>query len=162
MMFAHKGEELPRVVEGANDALIKRVFRSYVAITILITLSATLGMMIDTALAGNFIGPDAVAAIGMASSLLILISGLAGVFSAGSMTLVARARGMRDDDAVRAYFSVTVIASLVMGIVLSVAGVVGADAIADVFGARTACCTRTPRLLSAGFRWVASPSWAPR
>lgn len=45
---------------------------------------------------------------------------------------------MRDDDAVRAYFSVTVIASLVMGIVLSVAGVVGADAIADVFGARTA------------------------
>ena len=125
MMFAHKGEELPRVVEGANDALIKRVFRSYVAITILITLSATLGMMIDTALAGNFIGPDAVAAIGMASSLLILISGLAGVFSAGSMTLVARARGMRDDDAVRAYFSVTVIASLVMGIVLSVAGVVG-------------------------------------
>lgn len=136
MMFAHKGEELPRVVEGANDALIKRVFRSYVVITILITLSATLGMMIDTALAGNFIGPDAVAAIGMASSLLILISGLAGVFSAGSMTLVARARGMRDDDAVRAYFSVTVIASLVMGIVLSVAGVVGADAIADVFGAR--------------------------
>lgn len=58
MMFAHKGEELPRVVEGANDALIKRVFRSYVAITILITLSATLGMMIDTALArATSLGP---------------------------------------------------------------------------------------------------------
>lgn len=53
MMFAHKGEELPRVVEGANDALIKRVFRSYVAITILITLSATLGMRTDTALGGQ-------------------------------------------------------------------------------------------------------------
>ena len=135
-MFAPRAKELPRVTEGANDALIKRVFRSYVAITVLIALSATLGMMLDTAMAGNFIGPDAVAAIGMSSSLLILISGLAGVFSAGSMTLVARARGMRDDDAVRAFFSVTVAASVALGIVLSVAGVLGADAIADVFGAR--------------------------
>ncbi|WP_373573644.1 MATE family efflux transporter [Collinsella aerofaciens] len=136
-MFAPRGQELPRVTEGANDALIKRVFRSYVAITILITLSATLGMMLDTVLAGNFIGPDAVAAIGMASSLLILISGLAGVFSAGSMALVARARGMRDDEAVRVLFSVTVAASLAMGVVLSVAGVIAADGIADLFGAHT-------------------------
>ena len=136
-MSARRAEGLPRVTEGANDALIKRVFRSYVAITILITLSATLGMMLDTAMAGNFIGPDAVAAIGMASSLLILISGLAGVFSAGSMTLVARARGMRDDASVRVLFSVTVAASIAMGVMLSVAGVIGADAIADIFGART-------------------------
>ena len=48
-----------------NSELIKRTFGKYLAMSILITLSATLGMMIDNVIAGNLLGSGAVAAIGM-------------------------------------------------------------------------------------------------
>ncbi len=118
-----------------NDRLIKHAFTSYLAITILITLSATLGMMLDTVMAGNFIGPDAVAAIGMSSSVLILVSGLAGILGAGSMTLAAKAVGQRDAQTVSALFSVTFFATVGIGVALSAAGAVFAGDIATLLGA---------------------------
>lgn len=39
-----------------NSELIKRTFGKYLAMSILITLSATLGMMIDNVIAGNLLG----------------------------------------------------------------------------------------------------------
>ena len=39
-----------------NGELIKRTFGKYLAMSILITLSATLGMMIDNVIAGNLLG----------------------------------------------------------------------------------------------------------
>lgn len=44
-----------------NSELIKRTFGKYLAMSILITLSATLGMMIDNVIAGNLLGSGAVA-----------------------------------------------------------------------------------------------------
>ena len=57
-----------------NSELIKRTFGKYLAMSILITLSATLGMMIDNVIAGNLLGSGAVAAIGMSLSVFMLFS----------------------------------------------------------------------------------------
>ena len=118
-----------------NSELIKRTFGKYLAMSILITLSATLGMMIDNVIAGNLLGSGAVAAIGMSLSVFMLFSGCAGILETGAVALCARALGNRDADRVNVLFSVSLAAALAVGAALSAGGVAGADALATVLGA---------------------------
>ncbi len=118
-----------------NDSLIKRTFGKYLVMSILITLSATLGMMIDNVIAGNLLGSDAVAAIGMSLSVFMLFSGCAGIIETGAVALCARALGNRDAQRVNALFSVSLLAALVAGVVLSVGGVALSDGLATLLGA---------------------------
>lgn len=118
-----------------NSELIKRTFGKYLAMSILITLSATLGMMIDNAIAGNLLGSGAVAAIGMSLSVFMLFSGCAGILETGAVALCARALGNRDADRVNVLFSVSLAAALAVGAALSAGGVAGADALATMLGA---------------------------
>lgn len=103
--------------------------------SILITLSATLGMMIDNVIAGNLLGSGAVAAIGMSLSVFMLFSGCAGILETGAVALCARALGNRDADRVNVLFSVSLAAALAVGAVLSAGGVAGAGALATMLGA---------------------------
>ena len=103
--------------------------------SILITLSATLGMMIDNVIAGNLLGSGAVAAIGMSLSVFMLFSGCAGILETGAVALCARALGNRDADRVNVLFSVSLAAALAVGAALSVGGVAGADVLATMLGA---------------------------
>lgn len=118
-----------------NSELIKRTFGKYLAMSILITLSATLGMMIDNVIAGNLLGSGAVAAIGMSLSVFMLFSGCAGILETGAVALCARALGNRDADRVNVLFSVSLGAALAVGAALSAGGVAGADALATMLGA---------------------------
>ena len=118
-----------------NGELIKRTFGKYLAMSILITLSATLGMMIDNVIAGNLLGSGAVAAIGMSLSVFMLFSGCAGILETGAVALCARALGNRDADRVNVLFSVSLAAALAVGAALSVGGVAGADVLATMLGA---------------------------
>lgn len=118
-----------------NSELIKRMFGKYLAMFILITLSATLGMMIDNVIAGNLLGSGAVAAIGMSLSVFMLFSGCAGILETGAVALCARALGNRDADRVNVLFSVSLAAALAVGAALSAGGVAGADALATMLGA---------------------------
>ena len=118
-----------------NSELIKRTFGKYRAMSILITLSATLGMMIDNVIAGNLLGSGAVAAVGMSLSVFMLFSGCAGILETGAVALCARALGNRDADRVNVLFSVSLAAALAVGAALSAGGVAGADALATMLGA---------------------------
>ena len=118
-----------------NSELIKRTFGKYLAMSILITLSATLGMMIDNVIAGNLLGSGAVAAIGMSLSVFMLFSGCAGILETGAVALCARALGNRDADRVNVLFSVSLAAAFAVGAALSVGGVAGADVLATMLGA---------------------------
>ena len=118
-----------------NSELIKRTFGKYLAMSILITLSATLGMMIDNVIAGNLLGSGAVAAIGMSLSVFMLFSGCAGILETGAVALCARALGNRDADRVNVLFSVSLAAALAVGAALSAGGVAGAGALATMLGA---------------------------
>ena len=118
-----------------NSELIKRTFGKYLAMSILITLSATIGMMIDNVIAGNLLGSGAVAAIGMSLSVFMLFSGCAGILETGAVALCARALGNRDADRVNVLFSVSLAAALAVGAALSAGGVAGSDALATMLGA---------------------------
>lgn len=114
-----------------NSELIRATFGKYLVMSILITLSATLGMMIDNVIAGNLLGSDAVAAIGMSLSVFMLFSGCAGIIETGAVALYARALGNRDAQQVNVLFSMSLF------VALSAACVAGAEGLAAALGAES-------------------------
>ncbi len=119
-----------------TNSLLRGAFSKYLCLSVLITLSATLGMMIDNVIAGNLLGPDAVAAIGMSLPVFMLFSGFAGIIETGAVALSARAMGTRDASRVNMLFSVSLLAALVAGAVLSVCCTAFSSDIATFMGAR--------------------------
>lgn len=118
-----------------NSQLISHTFRSYLSMSILITLSATLGMMIDNVIAGQTMGAAAVASIGMSMPMLMLFSGCAGILETGSVALSARALGRRDSAEVNALFSVALFTGLLIGTICVLFGHFGSGQIASLLGA---------------------------
>lgn len=71
-----------------NDKLIKKVFYSYLAISILSSLTATIGARVDGIVIGQVLGPVCVSAFGISSPVVILTAAIAGIFSNGGSELV--------------------------------------------------------------------------
>ena len=118
-----------------KSPLLRGAFGKYLTLSVLITLSATLGMMIDNIIAGNFLGPDAVAAIGMSLPVFMLFSGCAGIIETGAVALSARALGARDVNRVNQLFSVSLLTALVTGAALTCLCTIFAPNIAILMGA---------------------------
>ena len=77
----------------------------------------------DSLIVGNFIGPDALAAVGSSSSLILLTVGFINGVSLGAGVLVARMYGARDAEGMARTVHTTIALGLVAGSVLTVAGV---------------------------------------
>ena len=73
--------------------------------------------------AGNFLGGEALAAVGSSGSLIFLLTGFVNGVSLGAGVLVARHYGAKDDTALRRAVHTTVALGLAAGVALSVIGV---------------------------------------
>lgn len=80
--------------------------------------------VVDSLVVGNFLGADALAAVGSSGSLIFLLVGFfTGVFT-GASVVIARAFGAGDDEAVGKAVHTSVAFGAVAGLVLSVLGVI--------------------------------------
>ena len=64
-----------------NDKLVQKVFYSYLAMSILTMVVATVGSLVDGIVIGQMLGETCVSAFGLTSPISLLISVVAGVFS---------------------------------------------------------------------------------
>ena len=78
---------------------------------------------VDSLIVGNFLGGDALAAVGSSGSLIFLLTGFVNGVSLGAGVLVARHYGAKDDTALRRAVHTTVALGLAAGVALSVIGV---------------------------------------
>ena len=78
---------------------------------------------VDSLIVGNFLGGDALAAVGSSGSLIFLLTGFVNGVSLGAGVLVARHYGAKDDAALRRAVHTTVALGITAGVVLSVVGV---------------------------------------
>ena len=79
--------------------------------------------VVDSLVVGNFLGSDALAAVGSSSHLIFLLVGLfSGIFT-GASVVISRYYGARDDAGVRTAVHTTVAFGLVAGVVITIAGV---------------------------------------
>ena len=79
---------------------------------------------VDSLIVGNFLGGDALAAVGSSGSLIFLLTGFVNGVSLGAGVLVARYYGAKDEEALRRAVHTTVALGLAAGAVLTVVGMV--------------------------------------
>ena len=118
-----------------NTYLIEKVLNGNLLVTVLVTLTATLSTVINGLIVGRELGSDALVAFGLASPMLILLSALAGVFGNGGTIRCAKHIGAGDKAKVTANFTVTLVTTLLVGVIYTLFCVICSDFIADLFGA---------------------------
>ena len=78
---------------------------------------------VDSLIVGNFLGGEALAAVGSSGSLIFLLTGFVNGVSLGAGVLVARHFGAKDEQALNRAVHTTVALGLTAGVVLTVVGV---------------------------------------
>ncbi|MDO5390020.1 MAG: MATE family efflux transporter [Eubacteriales bacterium] len=119
-----------------NDYLIKKVFNSFLFVSIMAMVAATIGMLVDGIVIGQFLGQECVSSFGLASPVFILIAAVAGIFSNGGTSCCSNHIGRGEEEKIKVNFTVTCLASLIVGIVVMLICVMGSTQIAIFLGAR--------------------------
>lgn len=125
-----------------NDYLIKKGFNSFLFVSILATLAATVGMLVD-GMVIKYLGQESVSAFGMSSPVFILIAALAGIFSNGGTTLCSNYIGRGEGEKIKLNFTVTCLGAVAVGIVVTLVCIFGCDMIAGLLGAQGELMTLT-------------------
>ena len=80
--------------------------------------------VVDSLVVGNFLGSDALAAVGSSGSLIFLFVGLfSGIFT-GASVVISRYYGARDDESLSRAVHTTVAFGLTAGIIITIAGTI--------------------------------------
>lgn len=79
---------------------------------------------VDSIIVGNYIGSEALAAVGSSSSIINLLIGFCIGASAGAGVVISQFYGARDKEGVRKAVHTTIAISIVAGIILTVSGIV--------------------------------------
>lgn len=121
-----------------NDSLVKRVFNSYLFIGILAMITATVGVLVDGIVVGQFMGQQSFSAFGLASPIVILTAAVAGIFSNGGSTACSIRMGQGDERGVRMNFTVTCVGALIVAVLFTLVMVFFNETVARLLGAEGA------------------------
>ena len=120
-----------------NDKLVSNTFRGILLVNILSTVSSIAAVMIDAIITGQFLGSDAVAAMGLIQPVVMLFNLLGAFFGPGLGIVCTRYMGMARLDRVIQVFSLIMIVMVSAAVAGSIALFIFAPAIADLLGAKT-------------------------
>lgn len=79
---------------------------------------------VDAAIVGNYIGPNALAAVGAGTSLLDMLLGFSVGIAAGAGVLIAQFYGMQDKEKVQAAVHTSLLIAVLIGIFLTIFGII--------------------------------------
>lgn len=119
-----------------NEYLVKKVFYSYLFMSIMATVAATIGMLVDGVVIGQFLGADCVSAQGLASPVFILVTAAAGVFCNGGTSCCSNHIGRGEEEKVKLNFTVTSLGALLVGVAAILICLFFSDTIAVALGAK--------------------------
>lgn len=118
-----------------DKKLIDRSFRSIMVIMMVTGIIAMIGSFIDSMVIGNYLGSQALAAFGYASPVYMMMAALGSILANGGKVLCSVYVGRNNNQAVRENFTVSCIATLITGIVISIVCITAATPIAQLLGA---------------------------
>lgn len=119
-----------------KTSVVRSVYRSFVLVSILTALTATLGMLIDNIIVGRFLGTSALGAMGVVSPISLVFSAVSNICSGGGTAHAAQALGRGDQKSVANIFTSTMLFVLVTGTVLTALGMIFTPQIARMLGAQ--------------------------
>ena len=119
-----------------NDYIVRHLYRSFVIVSILTALTATVGMLIDNMIVGCFLGSDALGAMGIVGPVSLIFSAFGNICSGGGTARASQALGRGDREQVCRIFTVTILFAFLVGTALTVIGLLFAPQIAGILGAQ--------------------------
>ena len=111
-----KGSPLPVILQFTLPLIIGNIFQQ-------------LYNMADTIIVGRYVGADALAAVGSSTSLICLLIAFSMGASAGAGVIVSQFYGAGDENGVQRSAHTALMLALILGIVLTIAGIVFSPAI---------------------------------
>ena len=108
--------------QARNGYLITKALHTFMWASILSSAAQMLSTLIDAVVVSNLIGPDAISAVHMSVPVLALISCFGILIGVGGSIVAAKAMGLRNAEGANRVFSISLKATLAIGLVISVAG----------------------------------------
>ena len=124
-----------------NDYIVKKTYYSYVFVSILSSLTATAGILIDNIVVGRFLGSEALGAMGIVGPVSLVFSAIGNICSGGGGARSAQALGRGQRDQFQLIFTTNMLFVLVVGGILTVLGMLFSPRIALILGAKESLFT---------------------
>lgn len=119
-----------------NDYIVRETYYSFVFVSILSSLTATVGVLIDNIIVGRYLGSDALGAMGIVGPVSLVFSAIGNICSGGGGARSAQALGRGDRNQFRLIFTTCMLFVLLIGGILTVFGLLFAPEIAMLLGAK--------------------------
>lgn len=107
-------------------------FWRYLWSSILISLSASLGTIVNGIIVGNLIGESGVSAINLTTPLLQFMMTISLILAAGAGILIGYALGKGDMQRVRSIYTLSIGGSITVGLLLTLAGLFANDTVTGI------------------------------
>lgn len=120
--------------EYKNDALVGRLIWRTLVPQFVTELSLSMTSIIDGIIVGRFYGENGLAAVGIGAPILTVFTITAGILSTGNSVLCASLIGKSDHEKAGKVFSLAILWSLILSVILTAVCVGCAQPIARAFG----------------------------
>lgn len=114
---------------------IRKVFLNYLLPSVGGMLGISLYVLGDTLLVGRGLGSSGLAALNLSIPIMNIFSGFGFMFGVGGATIVSILRGQKEDEKTHSIFSLSFLIVFILGIVISVLGLVYLEEFALFMGA---------------------------
>lgn len=121
-----------------NDYIVRKTYLSFVVASILSSLTATAGMLIDNIIVGQALGSQALGAMGIVGPVSLAFSAIGNICSSGGGARAAQALGRGDTEKMCRIFTNNTLFVLLSGGFFTLFGLLFAPQIAELLGARGA------------------------
>ena len=122
------------VIRLSDHFNLSRLMRFCLPSIIMMVFTSIYGV-VDGYFVSNFVGKTAFAAVNLIMPFLMILGGVGFMVGTGGSALVAKCLGEKDDDKARRVFSMMIYLTLILGVTLSVLGIIFAEPMARFLGA---------------------------
>ncbi len=119
----------------SKDYILRGIYKNYLIVTIISTVTNGIGNNIDAIITGNYFGAKALAALGSCSPLFQILYGIGSIFGFGAITLSGYYIGRNEKKKQEVVFTLSVLWATITGLVISVLMFLCADLVAHFLGA---------------------------
>ncbi|MBR2237712.1 MAG: MATE family efflux transporter [Prevotella sp.] len=109
-------------VNKRNGYLISKALHTFMWASILSSVAQLLSTLIDAIVVSNLIGPDAISAVNVSVPVLSMVGCFGILLGIGGSIVAAKAMGLRNMEEANRVFSISLKATLIFGLFVSIAG----------------------------------------
>lgn len=117
-----------------NPYLITRALRTFLWASVLAAVASQIATITDAIVVSNLIGPDAISAVNLVMPVVMVFMCIAILFGIGSSIVAARAIGRRDNEAANGIFTVGIILTFIVSVLVAAVTYFAAPQITALLG----------------------------